>query len=555
MINKIGWPWIGTTEHEMGSMSSSFKETDQSANMYDTFAPDKSAHGENPPSIEYSEGRISPVEGDGEDLKSEDVQAEIFSKDSNIDDVFLSKANESIEVLINKKTYLCNIANNINDKIAGLQRYDSLTEKQGLLFTYSYPQDVMYHMGSVSFPIDIIFVDENNRIKKISKNIAPGSIGTFGASDVKYVLEVLGGQCDKNNIDIGSLLKFSDKKISKFASKKYAKKYVVYNFDSFIEKNSNVNLFKIENLDEDNIYLDINNQVFSPGEKITAAVYNIDGLLNKYAIRASEKSLGGFLNNSQELYKYYKNIKLNLNNADTEIIFVTKFANYNTVLNVTKARLENLYGTLPKKQIKFAKISHNFNHLNIIDEIHKNSPTSMVTVISSEDFTKNAGREISNTIKNKAKELLPILNEIEELGLDSLDKIQHNMNEYQKIANDQNAIINSQGQFHQSIKRNAKIVKKYLLLIKKVIQVLDEIKDATTTMAIIESLAGSARSCSQAIQEIFNLSNSLKETNIINLMKEKTQNYESSIEDLESTIDRTKKYINENILGLLILSY
>jgi uncharacterized membrane protein (UPF0127 family) len=554
-MNKVGWPWVGTTQHEMGSMSESFKETDQSANIYDTFTPDVSVSGGNPPSIEYSEGRVSPVEGDGADLKSEDTQAEIFAKDSSIHNIFISKAKESIEVKINNVTYICNIANSLNDKMAGLQVYEKLEKNQGLLFPYKKPEDVLYHMGSVSFPIDIIFIGDNNKIKKISKDIQPGTLATFGASNVKYVLEIFGGESDRNSIKPGDTVSLGDKKISKTAGMPYSKEYTVYNFDSLIKENSNIDVYKIESFNEDSIAIDIYNRVISAGKRINIPVYKIGSYINEYTVLNSSKSLNGFMKNSKDLYNLYKYIRSSLKNKNNKVIFTTEFENYEHVLKVVLARFENLYGKFPNHNIYYAKIASNYNHLNIIDDIHFYSPKSKISIISSDDMTKKAGQEISNVIKNKAKSLLPKLDDIEKIAFKSLDNMQHNMTEYEKIATDKNAIQNSQGQFHQSIKKNAKIVKEYLILIRDVIKELDEIKDATTTMLIIDSLAGSARSCSESVQSIFDLVNSLNENNILNLMKEKTENYEAAIDDLSATIERAKKYINENILGILILSY
>jgi len=92
--------------------------------------------------------------------------------------------------------FRCDIAKSFREKIDGLQTYSRLDKESGLLFPYNRPTDVFYHMGSVSYPIDIIFINENFKIKKISKNIQPGSLEVFGCHGVKYVLEISGGLSD-----------------------------------------------------------------------------------------------------------------------------------------------------------------------------------------------------------------------------------------------------------------------------------------------------------------------------------------------------------------------
>ena len=57
-------------------------------------------------------------------------------------------------------------------------------------------------MGSVGYPIDIIFIDEESRIKKICKNIQPGSLGVYGCAGIKSVLEISGGLSDALGIKV-----------------------------------------------------------------------------------------------------------------------------------------------------------------------------------------------------------------------------------------------------------------------------------------------------------------------------------------------------------------
>jgi len=92
--------------------------------------------------------------------------------------------------------FRCDVAKTTREKIDGLQVYSKLGNEAGLLFPYDRPTDVFYHMGSVGYPIDIIFIDEDFKIKKICKNVQPGSIEVYGCANVKYVLEISGGLSD-----------------------------------------------------------------------------------------------------------------------------------------------------------------------------------------------------------------------------------------------------------------------------------------------------------------------------------------------------------------------
>ena len=103
-------------------------------------------------------------------------------------------------------TFRCDVAKTSKEKIDGLQVYSNLAKEAGLLFPYDRPTDAFYHMGSVSYPIDIIFIDEDSRIKKICRNIQPGSLGVYGCAGVKNVLEISGGLSDVLGIKESNLI-------------------------------------------------------------------------------------------------------------------------------------------------------------------------------------------------------------------------------------------------------------------------------------------------------------------------------------------------------------
>ena len=122
-----------------------------------------------------------------------------------------------------KKTlssFICDIAETAQDKIVGLQSYSNLSNYCGLLFKYSSPQSLTFHMGSVKFPIDIIFIDDDNRVKKIYSSIQPGSLDLFTCADAKNVLEVCGGISNSLGIEVGDnvFIDFNEESIEKESS-------------------------------------------------------------------------------------------------------------------------------------------------------------------------------------------------------------------------------------------------------------------------------------------------------------------------------------------------
>lgn len=184
MIKK-SWPWIDFAESKSIS--------DNSQERPATLAVGESHSPSNDP-ILHQDGIQSPLN---------------YASDK---DNKKSKSRSNIEVYNDKDdiiaSFSCDIAKTMQEKIAGLQTYDHLGESAGLLFEYKKPEDVVYHMGTVKFPIDILFLGKDNNIKKIYKNIQPGTLATFGCAEVKNVLEICGGLCDRLGISSGNKVAF-----------------------------------------------------------------------------------------------------------------------------------------------------------------------------------------------------------------------------------------------------------------------------------------------------------------------------------------------------------
>lgn len=461
-------------------------------------------------------------------------------------------------------SFNCDVAKTIGDKIAGLQAYDAISKNSGLLFEYKRPEDVIYHMGSVKYPIDIIFIDNNHNIKKIYKNIQPGDLAIFGCSGVKNVLEIYGGLCDKLNIQTGSSIRLSvpsAKSMIKEASFRNRENMRTFNiihayyFDEIILRNPKIFLNKVASYNEDNICLDIEGNVFTPGEEIESDISNMSKL-NDFKIKKSiSGGLRSFVENSKEAYTIYKEIKYSLSKKDAKVVFATNLENPQQCINTFITKLEMLYGPISKRAfINFIKLETNSNHINYIENLRALNPNIEIRLYADESLTKSAGVPIPDSIKNKSREVLKFLDMAGEHCRSSIDNMNLNLEQYEKIAGDPQSIKNTKGLYHQSIKRNIDVAKKYLLSVRDAIKILNEIKDATTTMEIIEGLAYASQTASDSIQELFDLINVIDSMDFVQQLADKTSQYENHIEDLEANIERAKDYINTNILGIIVLS-
>ena len=169
-----------------------------------------------------------------------------------------------------------------HNKTTGLQDRDILKRNHGMIFPYSNPQNVLFHMGTVKFAIDIIFIDENKKIKKISNNISPNSLGTYGCSETKYVLEIPGGYCKNKDIKVGDkidIYKFNSQINDIFVDDNPENVLTIpisqaLNQDYFlVDKSNNIKYSK------DNLY---NSNIL---EKVSSTNRKINSSFNKYIIK------------------------------------------------------------------------------------------------------------------------------------------------------------------------------------------------------------------------------------------------------------------------------
>lgn len=579
--------WIGTPEFQMGG-NTDLDNSQETLTPSDLLSATKS-NIDNLVTTEHTSGITSPV-----------------------DNVSLADDNQSsIEVLDEDSiiaNFSCDVATSTHEKIAGLQIYDGLSNSAGLLFKYNRPEDVTYHMGTVSFPIDIIFINAENKIKKIYKDIKPGTLGTFSCAGVKNVLEICGGLSDRLGINVGNRIKVTDRKSSEIYGlnelNKYSKglinKNIIIKYSSILEtkisnwktfpilnintqlikqaskktllsdliqkfskspknisafdidtfiKDSNINIFKTSSFTDDNDvpFIDINNNVVSIKENIykkcTLSTYDKD-----FNILSSHKSLINFMNDEDSenvLEKIYK-----LSNKN-KIVLLSRH-DINLLKKVINSKLTLKFGsTVP---FEIIKLNNDDDILNISTILKNKYSNMIIEVFSDETLFKNAGSPVPDEIKNKARKVLKLLLAAQDLIDNSADNLTNNLTEYKNIQDKADLIRDSKGQYFQSVKNNKNIIRDYLVHIRDAIKILNDIKDISTTLEIIDGLTMTAKEASDQAEEVFDLIEQLSSPEFIMLLTEATETYIRTIDDLNLTIKRALDYINKDVLGLVILS-
>jgi uncharacterized membrane protein (UPF0127 family) len=96
------------------------------------------------------------------------------------------------------------IADSEYERQLGLMNRKSMEENQGMLFIFQYERLQSFWMRNTLIPLDMMFVNKDNKIITIHKNTKTLSAQSYpSTAPAIYVVEVVGGFTDKYNIVIG----------------------------------------------------------------------------------------------------------------------------------------------------------------------------------------------------------------------------------------------------------------------------------------------------------------------------------------------------------------
>lgn len=105
-----------------------------------------------------------------------------------------------MRILVGGRALVAEVADSYIEKRQGLQGHAPLRDDEGMFFPYARTQEAQFIMGTVSFPIDIVFLERvgsnEYAVVKAYRNIQPGDRGIFRCNRVDAVLETRGGLCD-----------------------------------------------------------------------------------------------------------------------------------------------------------------------------------------------------------------------------------------------------------------------------------------------------------------------------------------------------------------------
>jgi len=531
-------------------------------------------------------------------------------KSSNINKVAVARYYD--DSATEAASFLCDVADTFDEKKDGLQVYSRLKKECGLVFSYKKPTDVMFHMGSVSYPIDIIYIDKDNNIKKICKNIQPGSLEVFGASGISNVLEISGGLCNLLNIKIGGKIyitrgeaysgdikkigslisdlninrvafkhthsgspaayKITGKNIikvrgcetpsissvmSKFASKNtiLENRSTAIDIDTFLGSLGDIRLYCSEPPDiKGRVHCGIFNETFSIKESsyidVPALTFFRKGVYEKlndnYSFVDNKSVLKAFSLDHKKILKKIGSKK------STDIIVVSREELDKDLVEVfLEKSIEKIFGEKVCVASSSLQVPKEFGSKDVYKAVVQRYGKAD---LYSHTLVKEGGMPVPEGTKEKARHALKYISRSSELCNKLVDNFGKNLEAYSKVTGDTDAIAASKGKYNQSCKRNSRLVKRMLLNIKSSIQILNEIKDISTTSEVVGSMAEAAKVSSESVKEIIDLINIIDTDEFSTKLEESTGKADSSLKDTVMTLDRAKDYINSDILGILVLT-
>jgi len=92
----------------------------------------------------------------------------------------------------------------------GLMYRSAMENHQGMLFIFSNSAMHSFYMKNTEFPLDILFLDENQKMVSFQKNAQPFNESSLSSKvPVKYVLEINAGLSDQWNLVEGDSITFN----------------------------------------------------------------------------------------------------------------------------------------------------------------------------------------------------------------------------------------------------------------------------------------------------------------------------------------------------------
>lgn len=103
-----------------------------------------------------------------------------------------------VAVRLDGAKLVCALARTAAEQAQGLQGHPGLRDGEGMLFPFLPPRAASFHMGRVSFPIDLLFVGIDGRVAHVVHQALPGTRERWGYPSTAAVIETPGGWVERH---------------------------------------------------------------------------------------------------------------------------------------------------------------------------------------------------------------------------------------------------------------------------------------------------------------------------------------------------------------------
>ena len=127
--------------------------------------------------------------------------------------IFNNNYNNQPKACINNHCFKLELAKTQEEQIKGLMQRSSLDQDKGMLFIFEEEAIYPFWMKNTLVPLDILWINSNNEIIYIARNVQPCKEQCFSISpnnNARYVLEINANLSEKYDFNIGDRLKLID---------------------------------------------------------------------------------------------------------------------------------------------------------------------------------------------------------------------------------------------------------------------------------------------------------------------------------------------------------
>lgn len=94
------------------------------------------------------------------------------------------------------------------ERVRGLSGYAGLIPGTGMLLAFEQPARPRITMATMSFPLDLVWLDWDKRIVELAMDAPAGSPGYRSSQLACYVLEIPAGDIQRLGLRLGDVLRF-----------------------------------------------------------------------------------------------------------------------------------------------------------------------------------------------------------------------------------------------------------------------------------------------------------------------------------------------------------